>query len=169
MPKRLLLIFACLIAVVGASCGGSDDSAAEDSRVDDVVAFLDEDSADDAFQMSDSQTRCIAEALVAGLDSELLDEVLAGTFGEDPPPGAEPVLIEAVFGCAAMEQFMVDSMVADGATQEEAECFAGAFEEDIMRAMMTSELTGEDPDPAMEEELMNAVFEVMMTCGDFAE
>ena len=38
-----------------------------------------------------------------------------------------------------------------------------------MRVMMTSELTGEDPDPAMEEELMSAVFEVMMTCGGFDE
>jgi hypothetical protein len=68
-----------------------------------------------------------------------------------------------------MQQFMIDSMVADGATQEEAECLAGALEEDIMRAMMTSELTGEDPDPAMEEELMSAVFGVMMTCGGFDE
>ena len=169
MSKRLLSVLVFLVALVAASCGGSDDSALDDSRADDVVAFLDEDSAGDAIQMSDSQTRCVAEALVAGLDSELLDEVLAGTFDDDPPPGAEPVLIDALVGCAAMDQFMIDSMVADGATQEEAECFAGAFEEDIMRAMMTSELTGEDPDPAMEEELMSAFFEVMMTCGGFDE
>ena len=68
---------------------------------------------------------------------------------------------------------MVNSMVADGATQEEAECFAGAlagaFDENTMRVMMTSEFTGEDPDPAMEEELMSAVFGVMMTCGGFDE
>ena len=68
-----------------------------------------------------------------------------------------------------MQQFMVNSMVADGATQEEAECFAGAFDENTMRVMMTSEFTGEDPDPAMEEELMSAVFGVMMTCGGFDE
>lgn len=169
MSKRLLSVLVCLYAFVAASCGGGDDPATDDSRVDDVVAFLDEDSAGDAFQMSDSQTRCVAEALVAGLDSDLLDEVLAGTFDDDPPPGAEPVLLDALFGCAAIEQFMIDSMVADGATQEEAECFAGALEEDTMRAMMASELTGEDPDPAMEEELMSAVFEVMMTCGGFDE
>ena len=165
VSKRLLSVLVCLVALVAASCGGGDDSATDDSRVDDVVAFLDEDSANDAFQMSDSQTRCVAEALVAGLDSELLDEVLAGNFDDDPPPGAEPVLIDALFGCAAMQQFMIDSMVAEGATQEEAECFAGALEEDMMRAMMASQLTGEDPDPAMEEELMGTVFEVMMSCG----
>jgi hypothetical protein len=178
MSKRLLSVLVCLFALVAASCGGGDDSATDDSRVDDVVddsrvddvvAFLDEDSANDDFQMSDSQTRCVAEALVAGLDSDLLDEVLAGTSNDDPPPGSEVVLIDALFGCAALQQFMIDSMVADGATQEEAECFAGALGEDMMRAMMTSELTGEDPDPAMEEELMSAVFEVMMTCGGFEE
>ena len=167
MSKRPHLVLVCLVAFITASCGGGDDSATDDSRVDDVVAYLDEDSANDAFQMSDSQTRCVAEALVAGLDSELLDEVLAGTLGDDPPPGSEVVLIDALFGCAAMQEFMIDSMVADGATQQEAECFAGALEEDIMRAMMTSELTGEDPDPSMEEELMSTVFEVMMTCGGF--
>ena len=169
MHHRLGIACICLFALFAASCGSGDDSAPEDSRVDDVVAFLDGESAEDAFQMSDSQTRCVAEALVAGLDSDLLDEVLAGTLVDDPPPGSEVVLIDALFGCAAMQQFMIDSMVADGATQEEAECFAGALEEDIMRAMITSELTGEDPDPAMEEELMSAVFEMMVTCGDFAE
>ena len=100
---------------------------------------------------------------------DLLDEVLAGNFDDDPPPGSEVVVIDALFGCAAMQQFMVNSMVADGATQEEAECFAGAFDENTMRVMMTSEFTGEDPDPAMEEELMSAVFGVMMTCGGFDE
>ncbi len=169
MPKRLYSVLVGMVVLVAGSCGGGDDSARGDSRVDDVVAFLDEDSANDGWQMSRGQTRCVAEALAAGLDSELLDEVLAGTSDDDPPPDAEPVLIDAVFSCGAMEQFMIDSMVSDGAAQEEAECFVGAFEEDIMRAMITSELTGEDPDPAMEEELMSAVFEMMVTCGDFAE
>ena len=170
MPKRLLLIFVCLIVAIAASCGGGDGSVPEDSRVDDVVAFLEGNGTDgDALELPEAETRCVAEALVAGLDSDLLDEVLAGTFDDDPPPGAEAVLIDALFGCAAMQQFMIDSMVADGATQEEAECFAGAFDEDVMRVMMTSELTGEDPDPAIEEELMSAVFEVMMTCGGFGE
>ena len=68
-----------------------------------------------------------------------------------------------------MQQFMIDSMVADGATLEEAECVAEVFDEDTMRMIMTSELTGEDPDPAMEEELMSAFFRVMMTCGGFDE
>ena len=169
MHHRLGIACIFLFALFAASCGSGDGFASEDSRVDDVVAFLDGESAEDAFQMSDSQTRCVAEALVAGLDSGLLDEVLAGTLVDDPPLGSEAVLIDALFSCAAMQQFMIDSMVADGATQEEAECFAGALEEDIMRAMMTSELTGEDPDPAMEEELMSAVFGVMMTCGGFDE
>lgn len=170
MPKRLLLIFACLIAVVGASCGGGDDAAAEDSRVDDVVVFLEGDGTDgDGLELPAVETRCVAEALVAGLDSDLIDEVLAGTFDDDPPPGAEPVLLDALFGCVSLEQLMIGSMVAEGATQEEAECFAGAFDEGTMRAMISSELTGEDPDPAMEEELMSAMFEVIMTCGDFDE
>ena len=38
-----------------------------------------------------------------------------------------------------------------------------------MRAMMTSELTSEDPDQAIEEELMSAAFEVIMICGDLVD
>lgn len=138
--------------------------------MDDVVAFLKGNGTEgNGMELPEAETRCVAEALVAGLDSDLLDEVLAGSFDDDPLPGSEVVVIDALFGCAAMQQFMVNSMVADGATQEEAECFAGAFDENTMRVMMTSEFTGEDPDPAMEEELMSAVFGVMMTCGGFDE
>ncbi len=38
-----------------------------------------------------------------------------------------------------------------------------------MRALMTSEFTGEDPPPSLEEELMSAVLGAMMTCGGFGE
>ena len=170
MHHRLGIACICLFALVAASCGGGDSSTPEESRVDDVVAFLEGNGTDgNGMELPEAETRCVAESLVAGLDSDLLDEVLAGSFDDDPPPGSEVVVIDALFGCAAMQQFMVNSMVADGATQEEAECFAGAFDENTMRVMMTSEFTGEDPDPAMEEELMNAVFGVMMTCGGFDE
>ena len=170
MHHRLGIACICLFALFTASCGGGGGSTPEESRVDDVVAFLEGNGTDgNGMELPEAETRCVAESLVAGLDSDLLDEVLAGSFDDDPPPGSEVVVIDALFGCAAMQQFMVNSMVADGATQEEAECFAGAFDENTMRVMMTSEFTGEDPDPAMEEELMSAVFGVMMTCGGFDE
>ena len=170
MHHRLGIACICLFVLFASGCGGGDGSAPEESRVDDVVAFLEGVSTDgNGMELPEAETRCVAESLVAGLDSDLLDEVLAGNFDDDPPPGSEAVLIDALFGCAAMQQFMIDSMVADGATREEAECFAGAFDEDTMRVIMTSELTGEDSDPAMEEELMGAVFGVMMTCGGFDE
>ena len=156
MHHRLGIACICLLALFAASCGG-DGSAPEESRVDDVVAFLEGNgTGGNGTDPPEAETRCVAESLVAGLDSDVLDEVLAGNFDEDPPPGSEAVFLDALFGCAAMQQFMIDSMVADGATLEEAECFAEIFDEDIMRMIMASKLTGEDPDPAMEEELMSA-------------
>ena len=170
MHHRLGIASICLFALFTASCGGGGGSTPEESRVDDVVAFLEGNGTEgNGMELPEAETRCVAEALVAGLDSDLLDEVLAGSFDDDPPPGSEVVFLDALFGCAAMQQFMIDSMVADGATLEEAECVAEAFDDDIMRTIMTSELTGEDPDPAMEEELMSAFFRVMMTCGGFDE
>lgn len=170
MHHRLGIASICLFALFTASCGGGGGSTPEESRVDDVVAFLEGNGTEgNGMELPEAETRCVAEALVAGLESDLLDEVLAGNLDDDPPPGSEAVFLDALFGCAAMQQFMIDSMVADGATLEEAECVAEAFDDDIMRTIMTSELTGEDPDPAMEEELMSAFFRVMMTCGGFDE
>ena len=60
-------------------------------------------------------------------------------------------------------------MVANGATQEEAECVASALDAETLETMMTSEFTGTDPSPEEEEALMVVLFEVMLTCGDFDE
>ena len=169
MHKRLMLALVCLVALVASACGGGDDSA-DDPRLDEVVTWVLEGDADDeAFDLSESQARCMAGKMVDGLDDDMLDVVLAGTLSDDPPPGAELVLIESLFDCVDLTQLMIDQMVADGASQEEAECFSGAFSEDTMRALMTSEFTGEDPPPGAEEELMSAVMGAMMTCGGFGE
>jgi len=144
--------------------------AGDEARVDEVAAFLGEESAIADVQFADSENRCLAEALVANLDGDLLAEVLASDSNlDDPPEGTELVLFEALFDCVDMNQLMVDSMVADGATQEEAECFAGALDAETLETMMTAEMTGADPSPEEAEALMATIFEVMFTCGGFDE
>ena len=105
---------------------------------------------------------------VAGLAKSLppsVVELLAGNTFNDPPPGVMLVMADAMFSCVSVTQMMVDLMVADGATQEEAECFANGFDEEFMKMMVTSDLTGEEPSPEEEEAVMAGFFEVMMTCG----
>ena len=114
--------------------------------------------------LTDGQIRCMAGEMVAGLDDDVTDELLAGNTLDDPPPGAELVVLDSLFSCASVTQLMTDSMVADGATQAEAECFADGFDENLIRAMLTSELTGEDPSPEDEAALTAAAIEVMTTC-----
>jgi hypothetical protein len=162
--KNLAVV--AFVTFFATACGGDSGG---DARVDEVVAFLEEESAVDDVQLTDSENRCVAGEIVAGLDSDLLDEFLAGDPDDDPPEGTELVLIESLFDCVDMNQVMIASMVADGATQEEAECFADALDAETLETMMTAELTGEDPSPELEEELMATVFEVMLTCGDFDE
>ncbi len=162
--KKLAVV--AFVAFFAAACGGDSGG---DARVDEVVAFLEEESAVDDVQLTDSENRCLAGEIVAGLDDDLLDELLDGNPQDEPPEGAELVLIESLFDCVDMSQFMVDSMVADGATQEEAECVASALDAETLETMMTSEFTGTDPSPEEEEALMVVLFEVMLTCGDFDE
>jgi hypothetical protein len=165
MSKRLAIALACLSALFVSACGGGTDSS--DDRVDALAALIQEDYENDngGLTLTDGQIRCMAGEMVAGLDDDVTDELLAGNTLDDPPPGAELVVVDAMFTCDTMTQIMIDEMVAEGATQEEAECFANGFDEEFMRMMVTSDLTGEEPSPEEEEAVMAGFFEVMMTCG----
>lgn len=165
MRKCLFIALGCVSALFVSACGGGTDSA-DDARADGLAALLEEAyDEDDDLALTDGQIRCLAGEVAAGLDDDVIDELLAEETLDDPPPGVELVLLESLFSCGSVTQLLIDSVVADGATQEEAECFADGFDEDLMKAMLTSELTGEDPSPEDEEALAAAAFKVMMTCG----
>jgi hypothetical protein len=166
MSKRLAIALACLSALFVSACGGGTDSS-DDARVDALAAFLQEDYENDngGLTLTDGQIRCMAGEMVAGLDDDVTDELLAGNAGDDAPPGVGLAIVDATFTCDTMTQMMIDGMVAEGATQEEAECFVNGFDEDILKAMLTSEMTGEDPSPEDEEAMTAALLEVVMTCG----
>ena len=135
--------------------------------MDSLAALLQESYEEDDgdLTLTDGQIRCMAGEMVAGLDDDVTDELLAGNTLDEPPPGAELVIVDAMFTCDTMTQIMIDGMIAEGATQEEAECFANGFDEDLLKAMLTSEATGEDPSPEDEEALAAAAIKAMMTCG----
>ena len=166
MSKRLAIALACLSALFVSACGDGKDSS-DDARVDSLAALLQESYEEDDgdLTLTDGQIRCMAGEMAAGLDDDVVDELLAGNTLDEPPPGAELVIVDAMFTCDTMTQIMIDGMIAEGATQEEAECFANGFDEEFMRMMVTSDLTGEEPSPEEEEAVMAGFFEVMMTCG----
>ena len=165
MSKRLAIALACLSALFVSACGDRKDSS-DDERVDSLAALLQEDWEEDArVNWTDGERRCLVGEMIAGLDDDVVDELLAENTFNDPPPGVMLVMADAMFSCVSVTQMMVDLMVADGATQEEAECFANGFDEEFMRMMVTSDLTGEEPSPEEEETVMAGFFEVMMTCG----
>ena len=73
MHHRRGIASICLFALFTASCGGGGGSTPEESRVDDVVAFLEGNGTDgNGMELPEAETRCVAESLVAGLDSDLL-------------------------------------------------------------------------------------------------
>ena len=167
MHQRIAIALVCLAAPFFAACGGkSKTDSANDAQVDEVAAAIEESyDEDDGLSLTDDQILCMAGEVVAGLDDGVLDDLLSGLGEVEPPQEAQMVLLESLFGCVSMVQLLTDSMVAEGATQEEAECFANGFSDDLMKVFLTSEFTGEDPSPEDEEELMTAIFEVAAACG----
>ena len=164
MSKRLAIALACLSALFVSACGGGTDSS--DDRVDALAALLQERlrRTDGGLTLTDGQLRCMAGEMVAGLDDDVLDELLAGNTLDDPPPGVELVIVDAMFTCDTVTQMMID----DGRRRRNARgsrMFRQRIRRGHLKAMLTSELTGEDPSPEDEEAMMAALFEVMMTCG----
>ena len=85
MGKRLAVILGCLPALFVSACGGGTDSAG-DARVDEIAAILAEDyNEDDGLVLTDDQIRCLAGEVVAGLDDDVIDEVIAEKNTRRPP------------------------------------------------------------------------------------
>ena len=85
MSKRLTIALACLSALFVSACGGGTDSS--DDRVDALAAVIYQDYEKDngGLTLTDGQMRCMAGELVAGLDDDVTDELLAGNTLDDPP------------------------------------------------------------------------------------
>jgi len=74
--------------------------------------------------------------------------------------------LNAVLDCVDLNRMMMESMMADGASEEEASCIVEAFGEDEMRDLVSMSMLDED---AMDEEAAMALFGTMLmaasTCG----
>ena len=120
LMKNLAVV--ALLAFCAAACGGSSGG---DARVDDVVAWLEEESALDDVQLTVSENRCLAGEIVASLDDDLLDALLAGNPGDDPPIGTELILIDA----DTLETMMTSELTGtDPSPEEEEALMAVVFE-----------------------------------------
>ena len=169
--KTYLIALTMLIAMVATACGddggsGASTSAPTDERGQQIVAIL---QADEDFPLSDDQANCTANNMVANLDDSTIDAMIANPDGDigDVTDGDEAIAaLDAMLDCVDVEEMMVDSMVADGTPQDQAECVAQGFGEDELRNFMrTSALPDDEVDEAAAMELLGKMFELAEECG----
>ena len=73
---------------------------------------------------------------------------------------------DALFDCVDLEQFMINGMIADGSSEEEARCVAEGFGEDELRGFLEIGLQDEaDIDEDQAFLILGKMFEVMGECG----
>lgn len=168
MHKHLTWIIA-VVALVAAACGsdgGTETAAPSDPRAQQIVELL---QADEEFPVSDAEANCTANRLVADLDDATIDEMLAADdaeFSEFSNPEDALTAVDALLDCVDLETMMIDQMVADGSSEEEARCIADAFGEDELRGFMEMAALPEDQvDDSAAFEVVGQLFEVMATCG----
>lgn len=169
MKKHLIWMtaaFALVAAACGSDSGGTDTSAPSDPRGEELVAML---QADSDFPVSDAEANCTANNMLANLDDSTIDAMLADEdieMSELPNPDDGLKALEAMFDCVDVEQMMVDQMIADGSSEEEARCIAQEFGEDEIRGFMEMASLPEDQvDESAAFDVVGQLFEVMATCG----
>lgn len=169
MTKYLFALVAA-VALVAAACGdddgGGNTAAPTDPRGQEIVNVLQN---DEDFPLSDDEANCTANAMLANLDDSTIDAMLDDVDSDitelDNPEDAV-VAVDAMLDCVDIEAMMVNSMVADGTPQDQAECMASGFGEDEIRDFMRSSALPEDQvDEAAAEELFTNLLEIAADCG----
>jgi hypothetical protein len=171
---RLTAILIAFSLLGGAACGSSDDTAgsdetassgADDAMIEAVVEMLMQDS---DLALIEEEARCAAVKAVDTIGPELAMSAFApdSDTTENLDPEIQGEFMTAMLDCIDFNRAMVDSMIADGATREEAECMAGAFGEDELRDLVSMSALGEDE---MDEEQAMMLFASLLsasaTCG----
>ncbi len=162
--KNLLLI-TTLAALLAGACG-SDDGGGDSALRDAIAESILDDSRDSG--PSEDEAKCIADAALDTLGTDRLvdlgvtvEAVEEGMeFPEDELSDEETeAYVNASLDCVDTSSLIVDEMVADGVSEEDAKCIAENLDEDLFAKFATAGSPDEDP------ELMGAMIDVMSECN----
>lgn len=167
--KKIWWMIACL-AVFSAACGDSDSTSAgasiDDPRVQEVADVL---KGDEDFPIEDSEAECAASRLVGDLPDDAIQLMLDnpdGDITESVDAETAVLAFDGILDCVDIRRAMVESMVADGSSQEEAECMADVFGEDELREFLAMSVQPEaEMDDSAALALLGKIFEAAGDCG----
>ena len=169
--KTYLFALAAAVALVAGACGdddggGGNTAAPTDPRGEEIIAVL---QSDEDIPLSDEEANCTANNMLANLDDSTIDAMLDDEdtdFSDLENPEDAVTAVNAMLDCVDLQQMMVDSMVADGTPQDQAECMANGFGEDELRSFMEASVL---PDDQVDEDAALAIFgtlmEIAAECG----
>lgn len=175
--RSAIAILIALLVFAASACGGSEDSAGSArpatgvaatspdraAAVDALVAMLQDDP---EMPLSDEEAECTANALLESVSVEDAMFALGTDNFDDSALAGDVEFMNAVLDCVDLDQMMIESMMADGATEEEANCMADAFGADELRQLV--EMSMLDDDEVNEEAAMGLMVTMMAasaSCG----
>jgi hypothetical protein len=171
---KLLAVLTALL-LVAAACGGGDDSSLSDTEqaLADAIALqlLD----DDDGLASVEEAQCYGEGVVSEMGVERLIEVgldeaavESGTSPADVELSPEEVdaLLEPMIDCIDFTGVFVDGLTSgsDGVSEDSADCIADGISDDTIRSAAEAGITGEEFDPASNQQMMGEIIDLMTEC-----
>lgn len=168
--KKLLTLLVPLV-LVAAACGDDDGGGSGSGDTDSPIAQA---IADDIMNDPDgppierSEAECIGGNIVSSLGEERLDELgvtaeTAGDIGEvaftDEEAGQ---VVDAFFDCADIGTLLVEQMVGEGTSDEDAECLVNALGDDTLRNFMQAALLSQGED--IPDDVFNAMIDAFAEC-----
>lgn len=174
MRRNVVVMLVMVLLVVG--CGDDEGLSGEEQEFVDAVVRMSTQDVDPSDPFGGAEVaRCYAERLVTELGVDRLAEL--GVTPDNISESSEAmfslmteeeiqVLIDIGLECMDFESFMVDRMVAEGLSQESAECYIDELAKtDVLRQMMIGGMEeGEDYRPDQDPELMPLMMEAATKC-----
>lgn len=174
---RRLAVLGVTVVLLAAACGGDDLSGDGQAVADAIFDQMMADTApDDPF--GETEARCFADGVVRDIGVADLAEL--GMTAESIAAGTEPadvdlsdqqvdVMTDLMLDCVDFRTVFVQEFANEGISDESAECLADGFDDDFLRALAKSELSGDGVDPTDDPAQAEKFFNLITDCLSFEE
>lgn len=164
----------CTLALAATACGGDDDGggAASDGADTPIgqaltAEIMDDADGDDSVAQTEEEARCWSGKIVDDIGEDRLNElgVTADNVGDiediDFSEGEIDTIVDGMFDCVDVRASFATQFEGDFGA-EGAQCVADELDEDLVKDVMKSAVSGDDAEPS--DEFFQAFLDIAAKC-----